>query len=182
MALQVIGAVAVIAVVAVAPGMGLVFKKLGVYRNLSTSYTPTLLGRLKKKGYIVFEDVNGRRCARLTALGRSRLREYQEELARKPQTQKKWDGKWRIVTFDIPEKLRKNRDQIRYELREAGFVLLHKSVWVTPYPCEEFVALLKADRHVGKSLLYIVAEHVEYGNHLQKIFNLPSSQTLHDRK
>ena len=49
----------------------------------------------------------------------------------------KWDGKWRIVMFDIPEKLRKGRDALREKLRRLHFEELQKSIWVYPYPCED---------------------------------------------
>ena len=178
-ALQVIGAVALIGVLAIAPGMGLVLKRLGVHKKFGTSYTPTLLGRLKQKGYITFEIRGGKKFARITELGKKRLREQQQRLL---QASKRWDRKWRIVTFDIPERYRHVRDQVRYELREAGFVQLHKSVWITPHPCEEFIALLKADQHIGKNLLYIVAEHVEYSDRLEKIFKVSDSHTTFDRE
>ena len=173
-ALQVIGAVGLIALVAVAPGMGLVLKQLGIQKKFSKPYTSTLASRLKQRGYVTTEVRDGKKYIRLTALGRKRLEEYQNQHRRVQgvKKSKSWDGKWRIVTFDIPERYRRSRDQIRFELREAGFVQLHKSVWVTPHQCEEFIALLKADQHVGKSLLYIVADKIEYGHELRKKFNL----------
>ncbi len=173
-ALQVIGAVGLIALVAVAPGMGLVLKRLGIHKKLNKSYASTLTSRLIQRGYMTIEVRDGKKYARLTPHGRKRLEEYQKQHRRIQGVKKseRWDGKWRIVTFDIPERFRRSRDQIRYELREAGFVRLHKSVWVTPYPCAEFVALLKADQHVGKNLLYIVADKIEYGHELRKTFNL----------
>lgn len=47
-----------------------------------------------------------------------------------------WDGKWRLVFFDIPEKVRKARDALRGKLRELGLYELQKSVFVTPFPCK----------------------------------------------
>jgi len=48
----------------------------------------------------------------------------------------KWDGEWRIVIFDIPEKLKKAREALRIKLKELGFLELQKSVFVLPYECE----------------------------------------------
>jgi DNA-binding transcriptional regulator PaaX len=173
-ALQVIGGIGLIALVAVAPGMGLVLKQLGMHKKLSSTYVPTLMSRLRRKGYIVTEIRNGKKYARLTPHGQKRLDEYREQNKRMQAIKRprRWDGKWHMVTFDIPERFRQSRDQIRSELREAGFIQLHRSVWVTPYPCEEFVALLKADKHVGKNLLYIIADTVEYSSALKKKFNI----------
>lgn len=46
-----------------------------------------------------------------------------------------WDGKWRLVIFDIPEKRRPARDLLRQKLKEWGFVRLQKSVWGSKKNC-----------------------------------------------
>jgi DNA-binding transcriptional regulator PaaX len=51
--------------------------------------------------------------------------------------QGQWDGRWRIVFFDIPEKRRKARDALRDKLRDLGFYELQKSVFVHPFPCRD---------------------------------------------
>lgn len=48
-----------------------------------------------------------------------------------------WDGKWRLVIFDIPEKIRKGRDALRDKLKDLGFKELQKSVFIHPYPCKD---------------------------------------------
>jgi len=50
---------------------------------------------------------------------------------------KKWDGKWRIVVFDIPEKMKKAREALRDKLRKLGFYQLQKSVFVFPFACHD---------------------------------------------
>ena len=47
----------------------------------------------------------------------------------------KWDGKWRIVVFDIPENLRSIRQALREHLCRLQFYQLQKSVFVLPYEC-----------------------------------------------
>lgn len=46
-----------------------------------------------------------------------------------------WDGKWRIVVWDIPEKRRVTRDLLRYKLKQLGFSKLQKSIWITKKNC-----------------------------------------------
>ena len=85
---------------------------------------------------------------------------------------KKWDHKWRLIIFDIPDKKRKIRDQIRYLFKSAGFYLLQESVWVYPYDCEDIIALLKTDFGVGKNLLYLIVEELENDRYLRDEFDL----------
>ena len=55
---------------------------------------------------------------------------------------KRWDGKWRLVIYDIPEPRKKIRDGFRQHLKRLGFSEFQKSVFAIPYPCEEEVATL----------------------------------------
>jgi DNA-binding transcriptional regulator PaaX len=63
-----------------------------------------------------------------------------------------WDGKWRIVLFDIPEKDRMFRDILRRHLKELNFRKLQHSVFISPHPFEkpilELVNLYSAEKYV----------------------------------
>lgn len=50
---------------------------------------------------------------------------------------KKWDKKWRVVFFDIPEEIRGARDVLRAKLRELGFGAVQKSVFLSAHPFED---------------------------------------------
>lgn len=54
----------------------------------------------------------------------------------------KQDGFWRVITFDIPETKRRGRDLLRYKLESLGCCLLQKSVFVTPFVCDEEIHFL----------------------------------------
>jgi len=45
-----------------------------------------------------------------------------------------WDGKWRMIVFDLPEKQRALRNELRKQLRAARFGGLQGSVWISPDP------------------------------------------------
>ena len=49
----------------------------------------------------------------------------------------KWDGKWRIVTFDLPESQRKLRHDLRLTLRSHNFGCLQRSIWITPHQLDD---------------------------------------------
>ena len=85
---------------------------------------------------------------------------------------RRWDQRWRVIIFDIPERRRKIRDRLRSTMRELGFARLQDSVWVYPYDCEDLMALLKADLKLGVSVLYMVVEHIENDKYLREQFSL----------
>ena len=87
--------------------------------------------------------------------------------------QVRWDGKWRILMFDIHERRRRVRTQLRHLLKGAGFVCLQDSVWVYPFPCDEFVALVRAHLASGVGeLRSIVADALESDRSLREHFKL----------
>lgn len=65
-----------------------------------------------------------------------------------------WDGLWRVVIYDIPEKQNLLRDRLRRELRRLGYKFMQKSVWLTPWPVEEELeTFLKREHLWGKILV-----------------------------
>ena len=47
---------------------------------------------------------------------------------------RRWDGRWRLVLFDVPQKCNTTRDKLRRYLQRRGFGYLQNSVWITPDP------------------------------------------------
>lgn len=91
----------------------------------------------------------------LTKEGRKRAGKYQIDdlVIQKP---KKWDGKWRIVIFDIPNSSRWIRDIFRKKLKELGFCRLQQSIWIIPYACQEEVALLREFLGANKAQIQVL--------------------------
>ena len=77
-----------------------------------------------------------------------------------------------MLIFDIPERRRGTRAQIRRTLLQLGFTRLQDSVWVYPYDCEDIVTLFKVDLRVGKDLLYMVVDKMEFDAPLRQRFGL----------
>ena len=53
-----------------------------------------------------------------------------------------WDGKWRVVIFDIPESLRTKRELFRSKLKSLDFHMVQKSVFAMPFRCEKEIAIV----------------------------------------
>lgn len=163
----------VVLVAAVAPNLPLALNKLPAIKRAKLRYQyRTALGRLAAQGYIVFEKRDGKQYARITESGHKAL-EFEQEKAKLNNTKKRrWNGRWRVVIFDIPERRRRTRDRLRMMMQETGFVRLQDSVWVFPYDCEKFISLLKAELKIGSAILYMVVEHIENDKHLRAHFGL----------
>ena len=171
-ALMAIGAAGIIAVAAVAPNMFQILGRTGALARLKYR-SKGVLARLKQKGEIEFVERDGKKYAQLTDRGEKALDLNREKLKIIDNKPKKWDRRYRLVMFDIPEKHKKVREHLRFEMQEIGFLRIQDSAWVYPYDCEEFIALLKADLHIGKDVLYTVVEEIGNGKWIRKHFGLP---------
>jgi len=97
---------------------------------------------LKRSGKLIISYQNNQAYIKLSKEGKKLAKQYQiDELEIKQP--KKWDSKWRIILFDIPEKTKLKRETLRGKLKELGFTMIQKSVWVTPCPCKDEVEFLK---------------------------------------
>lgn len=163
-----IHAAGVLGIGLVAPGVLVQMKRLGFLphpRNTEVVKSSAL--RLKAKGLLRFE--NGHYS--LTKAGEETLNYWQRKNYKIPKP-KKWDKKWRLIIFDIPEKRKRVREEVRRIFAEAGFRRLQDSVWIYPFDCEDMVGLLKSDLGIAKDLLYMIVDQVENDLHLRKDFGL----------
>ncbi len=133
----------------------------------------TAAGRLAQKGYVRFVERNGKKFVEITEKGRRAYALEQARFTTYTNISKRWDKRWRIVIFDIPEKRKWLRERVRRLVREFGFLKLQDSVWVFPYDCEELISMMKAELHIGKDILYIIADSIENDQWVRKQFNLP---------
>jgi DNA-binding transcriptional regulator PaaX len=169
----IVGAISVsgtLAVAAVAPN---VLGALGKVKFLSQRryQVKTAFSRMIDAGYIVLEKKKGASYARLTPKGErfAQLIHEGKLAVAKPQ---RWDGKWRVLIFDVAERHRGLRDKMRASLVALGFVRLQNSVWAYPYDCEDLIVLLKADLKMGSELLYLIVDKIENDLALRRRFGL----------
>jgi DNA-binding transcriptional regulator PaaX len=170
----IIGTIATAGVIAVGLVAPNAFSVLGATKLLPQQRyrVKTILGRMVQKGYARVERSDGKPYVRLTEKG-ERFASLMHEGKLGPNKSLKWDGKWRIVTYDVRGKASTTRARIRELLQSWGFQLLHQSLWVSPYDCEDLVFLLKQEFKLGKGLLYVIAEEIEMDSTLRNQFGLP---------
>lgn len=128
------------------------------------------LRRLEKRGLIIGEREKGKVRYALSEEGEkfaSRLK-LKLEFAKS----RSWDGKWRILIFDIPEKMRGKRDFLRKELRDFGFYPLQKSVLVYPYPLPPDFFDLWGDINFGKQLVLVESAKIKDDEEIRSFFGL----------
>lgn len=83
-----------------------------------------------------------------------------------------WDKKWRMVAFDIPEKLKLARNALRGKLKRIGFRELQKSVWVFPCDCKNEIEFIVEFFNLKKYVRFGVLETIDNEPYLKEIFKL----------
>ena len=110
------------------------YGKLFIYtpENYERKYLKAALKRIAKNGSLKFGKDQNR--LQLTKLGWDKLREKFPLIKFQ---NKRWDGLWRLVVFDISEKDRRLRSMLRRNLVKTGFGQLQKSMYISPHDVAE---------------------------------------------
>ncbi len=126
------------------------------------------LRRLERKHLVGMKRRGGKEEWMLTAEGEELVRGIHLKLRHKAQA--RWDGKWRVVIFDVPERVRGRRDFLRRELSELGFRQLQKSVWVTPYSLPDGFFEIFSELALGQQFRLITADAISNDRDLRRVF------------
>lgn len=111
--------------------------------------------RLRENGLIDFVD-NKTLMFRLTDSGKDKtlwIKMKEEE--------KQWDGKWRLIIWDIPEKKRTARDLLRWKLKKLGFIQFQKSVWGTKKNCTKILREFIKQIGIENWVMVIESDNIE---------------------
>ncbi len=166
-----IAAVGALSVLALTPGLSRVLKLFDYNNKSDRRKFQRALSYLRRKKLVKTYYKDGKEFVEITKLGKKRKLSYDFEDMRigKP---KYWDGLFRIVIFDVPEKKKKIRRLLRYKLEEMGFYPVQDSVLITPYDCKEEIEFLREYLFIGDHVKYLVAKDIEDKEPIKKFFGL----------
>ena len=144
--------------------------EFGVNLYGNSYYLPREFYRLKKSPYFSYSPTEEKFY--LTEKGRIKI--IESVLRNKKMNQKRWDGFWRAIIFDIPEESRNDRDFLRKELRWIGCKEIQKSVWVTPFDFEkELMAILTLwKRDFRGNIQFLKIEKISGEEEIKQYFNI----------
>ena len=167
-----VGTASIITIAILAPNSLQMLKMFGFgKKDYNSKSVYNSIKHLQKNKLIDITEKDGKTIIKITKNGKSKLLEYEFEDMRikKP---KKWDSKWRIIGFDIPEKRKKAREALRHKMKELGFVRMQKSLFVYPYPCGEEVEFIGEFFQVYEHIVFIEASSISNEEYYKQIFEL----------
>jgi len=127
---------------------------------------------LKRHNYVDLEKVDKMKYrVKLTEKGKAKMllvlfNEMGKEVKRN------WDGIWRIVSFDIPERHKRERDSFRKKLRDIGFFPLQESVFICPYACKKELDFIMSVFEIEDFVKIIEVKAISGEDELWKIFKI----------
>lgn len=130
------------------------------------------LGRLQRRELIDYKEMpNGEIKIILKGNGKRKILQYDIDDMRLIRP-RRWDGKWRLIMFDIPDKKRKASNAISLKLRDLGFYKLQKSVYIYPFPCEKEVEFIATVFEVKDCILIMKISSFDGGEKIAHYYNL----------
>ncbi|WP_339164392.1 PaaX family transcriptional regulator C-terminal domain-containing protein [Siminovitchia sp. FSL W7-1587] len=117
--------------------------------------------RMVQQGFIQARKIGNKSYYSLTEKGKRTVFDGVSRVYSAPNP--KWDGKWRIFTYSIPEEMRELRNQLRKDLSWLGFGAISNGVWATPNPIEKQVMEMVQEHHLNDySILFTSSSFVSH--------------------
>jgi len=98
--------------------------------GISEAAVRQAISRMTRQGWMAGRKIGNRSYYAMTARGSERVDKVSPRIYRPPETS--WDGRWRLVAYSVPERIRENRDRFRKDLTVIGFAPLGPSLWLSP--------------------------------------------------
>ena len=84
----------------------------------------------------------------------------------------KWDKKWRVVMFDIPEKLKKVRESLRHHLKRLGFLELQRSAFIIPFECKSEIEYVVEFYNIKKFVRFLEVHAIDNELEFKRKFHI----------
>ncbi len=134
-------------------------------------YTNTIW-KMQHSGYLKLIKKNNQKFLKLTNKGQL------EKLLEKASIEKNavWDGKWRVLIFDIPEDFHHLRDHFRWLLKRNSFRKLQASVFVSPYSLNREAIEYLEETKLINYIRILKVEEMDNDKDLRKVFGFTHSR------
>ncbi|KKQ55085.1 MAG: hypothetical protein US74_C0042G0006 [Parcubacteria group bacterium GW2011_GWA2_38_13] len=113
---------------------------------------------LKKNGFLKTRQINNKTCYFLTPKGDIRSFRVKASLIKKKKLPQRQSV---LVFFDIPEKLRSTRGIFRILLKDLGFEMLQKSIWISSYDVIDDVKIIIKKIKIDAFTHILIVKHFD---------------------
>lgn len=129
-------------------------------RRLDRQDFLTKISYLRRKGYVRTLVEGKKKYIELTQRGKKKFEKMAMQTI-KIKRPKKWDRKWRVVIFDIPKKIKQEREIFRQKLINLGFIRVQKSVYIHPFKCAAEIAAITSRLGISRYVLLMISDIIQ---------------------
>ena len=115
------------------------------------------ISRMYKQGWVDSKKEGNKSYYFLTPRGIDRMDEAAKRIFKL--NPEKWDGKWRMLIYSIPEEKRSIRDELRKELIWSGFGSIANSSFISPNDLTKQVYMLIEKYEIKEYVHYFIADY-----------------------
>ena len=109
-----------------------------------------VIKRMQNSKLVEVKEEKGVPIIKITHKGKQKLLRYKvDEMVL---DESSWDGKWRLIIYDVASTKRANSEMFRTILNKLRFLKLQRSVYLTPFKCEDEIEYLRLLFEIGNEV------------------------------
>lgn len=136
--------------------------KIAAQFGLSQQAVRSALSRMTQNGWLKVRRIDNRSYYGPTARARRLLEEGERRIF--VRRAERWDGRWRLLVYSIPERKREVRTQLRKQLAWLGYAPLSSGSWICPHDVEQDVADLIQNLGITSWVETFTASHTAFAD------------------
>ena len=125
---------------------------------------------LAKQGFISVGNVDNDKVFKITIKGQDHLK--RAELLQFDIRPVTWNGRWYLVTINLPESKKTTRNQILLVLKRYGFVQYSKGIWIYPYNPSDLITKMRDQYELKNEIKLIMASHIDDDKRYLRTFKI----------
>ncbi|MBI2613152.1 MAG: hypothetical protein HYW62_00020 [Candidatus Levybacteria bacterium] len=129
------------------------------WKKFNTWRLKQVLKRLHDQKLIEIAEINDGHIVKISDKGKKKILKFNIEDIELDQ--RNWDGKWRIIIYDIYTGKKQERELFRKTLKRLKFLKLQKSVYLTPFKCHDEIEYLRQVCNIGNEVLILTVSRIE---------------------
>ena len=126
--------------------------------------------RMQNSKLVEIKEENRISVIKITKNGKKKLLRYDIEQMQLDESS--WDGKWRLIIYDVAKSRKAQSDAFRYLLKKLNILKLQKSVYLTPFKCEDEIEYLRNFFEIGNEVLILKVGSIENEVAYRKYFGI----------
>lgn len=177
--LVLLGAGSFIAASLIMPGLPLALKPFldakkrkeqNEWKKFNSWRLKQILKRMYDQKLVEIAETEHGQVVKISDKGKKKLLKY--NIDEMTLNEKDWDGKWRIIIYDILTGKQQERELFRRTLKRMKFWQLQKSVYLTPFGCKDEIEYLRQVCDIGKEVLILTVSGIENESAYKEYFGL----------